>query len=386
LDAVCSARIVPDSGEDMMTILIADLKSEYESIQPEVDAAIKRVLKAGWHILGNELSSFEEEYSEYVGARYGCGVNSGSDALFLALKTVGIGQGDEVITVAHTFISTVDAIVRNGAYPVFVDIEPETYCMDVSQIEEKITERTKAILPVHLYGHPADMDPILHVAREHSLYVIEDACQAHGTEYKDKKAGGLGDLGCFSFYPAKNLGAYGDGGMVVTNNKRMAEKLRILRNYGQQEKHHHDFLGINSRLDELQAAVLRVKLRYLDQWNNRRRKLASLYDDLLSDKDLVLPVERDYAKHIYHLYVIRHDNRGSIKESLDACGILTQIHYPVPVHKQKAYRDIADGISLPVTERICDHILSIPLHPWLREEDIDRTAASIIQCIETRQV
>lgn len=361
-------------------IPLVDLKSEYAEISGEIREAMERVLKSGWFILGEEVRRFEEEFSTYIGTKYGIGVNSGSDALYLALQALGIGKGDEVITVSHTFVSTADAIVRNGAKPVFGDIDAATYCIDVTKIEERITKRTRALLPVHLYGHPADMEPIMDIAKRHNLYVIEDACQAHGAEYKGEKAGSIGDVGCFSFYPIKNLGAYGDGGMVVTNNQALATRLRMLRNCGQSQKYYHDFVGVNSRLDEIQAAVLRVKLHHLDEWNERRRKIARLYDELLKDSGIALPLEKEYAKHVYHLYVIRHKNREKLQKRLLESGIQTQIHYPIPVHKQKAYSNLGPT-HLPVTERICNETLSLPLHPWLNTDEVSTIAEVIKKCL-----
>lgn len=358
-------------------IPFVDLKSEYALISEEVAPAIQRVLESGWFIFGEELEGFEKEFSQYIGAKYGVGVNSGSDALFLALKALGIGEGDEVITVSHTFISTVDAIGRNGTKPVFVDIDPDTYCIDVTKIEQAITDKTKAILPVHLYGHPANMDPIMEIARKYNLFVIEDACQAHGTEYKGKKVGSIGDLGCFSFYPAKNLGAYGDGGMIVTNNKELADKLRMLRNYGQPQKHYHDFVGVNSRLAEIQAAILRVKLKHLDEWNESRRKVANLYNECLESFGVIIPVEKKYAKHVYHLYVIRCKERDKVKQYLLKNGIQTQVHYPIPVHKQKAYSDSGGNAQLPITEKICSEILSLPIYPSLKDKELEYIANTI---------
>ena len=359
-------------------ITFVDLKGEYAEIRREITQAIQRVLKNGWFILGGEVERFEEAFSEYVGAKYGIGVNSGSDALFLALKALGIGEGDEVITVSHTFISTADAIVRNGAKPVFIDIAPETYCIDVSGLEAKITNKTRAILPVHLYGHPADMEPIMEIAKRYNLAVVEDACQAHGVEYKGRKAGSIGDVGCFSFYPIKNLGAYGDGGMVVTDNEELAVELKMLRNYGQPQKYHHDFIGINSRLDEIQAAVLRVKLKYLDEWNEKRRGVAKLYDELLGNSPVITPVERQYAKHVYHLYVVRYKERDRLQQDLLENGIQTQIHYPIPVHRQEAYLGLFGGVNLTTTERICREILSLPMHPFLGEDEI----LTIADCVK----
>ncbi len=351
-------------------VLLTDLKKEYLSISEELNYNIQRVLNSGFYILGKEVKKFEEDFSNYIGTDHAVSVNSGSDALFLAIKSAGIGKGDEVITVSHTFTSTVDAIVRNGAKPIFVDINPDTYCMDVLNVEEKITEKTKAILPVHLYGHPADMDPIYKLKEEYGLYIIEDACQAHGAEYKGKKAGSIGDMGCFSFYPTKNLGAYGDGGAVVTSDEELMEKLTQMRNYGQLKKYHHDFVGVNSRLDELQAVILQTKLKYLDGWIESRRKNAQIYTQRLQDMDLTLPVEKPFAKHAYHLYVIRSKNRDYLKKKLLDDDIQVQIHYPVPVHKQKAYSNLNDDFNLAVTDKICNEILSLPLHPWIDYEEI----------------
>jgi dTDP-4-amino-4,6-dideoxygalactose transaminase len=274
-------------------------------------------------------------------------------------------------------ISTVDAITRNGARPIFVDIEPKTYIMNVSNIETRITDKTRAIIPVHLYGHPVDMDPLMEIAEKYNLFVIEDACQAHGAEYKKAKVGGIGHLGCFSFYPTKNLGAYGDAGTIVTNNEELASKLRKMRNYGQSQKYYHDFVGVNSRMDEMQAAILRTKLRYLNEWNEKRRKLAKLYDDLLDNMDLITPVELEYAKHVYHLYVVRYNRRNELRQYLLNKGIQTLIHYPIPVHLQEAYK-VND--KFPVTERICGEILSLPIFPWLRENEVEQISENLKQC------
>jgi dTDP-4-amino-4,6-dideoxygalactose transaminase len=348
-------------------IPFVNFEREYVEIGEEVSQAIQRVLRSGWFILGEEVEKFEEEFSKYVGTRFGIGVNSGSDALYLAVKALGISNGDEVITVSHTMISTVDAITRNGAKPIFADIKPETYLLDVSKIETKISDRTRAIIPVHLYGHPCDMDPLMEIADKHNLYVIEDACQAHGAEYLNRKVGSIGDIGCFSFYPTKNLGAYGDGGMLVTNSEELADKLRKMRNYGQSKKYYHDSLGVNSRLDEIQAAVLRTKLRHLDEWNGKRKKLAKLYNELLDNTNVITPLEKEYAKHVYHLYVISHKQRDKLQRYLLENEIQTLIHYPIPVHMQKAYMR---PDKLPTTEKICKEILSLPMNPWLKEEEV----------------
>ena len=331
--------------------------------------------------MGDEVASFETEFSSYIGADYGVGVNSGSDALFLALKALGIDKNSEVITVSHTFESTVDSIIRCGAKPVFVDIEPDTYCIDTAKIEEKITERTKAILPVHLYGHPAHLDEVLKIATQYDLSVVEDACQAHGAEYKGRKVGSIGDVGCFSFYPVKNLGAYGDGGFVATNDSSLAEKVKSLRNYGQSRKHYYELAGINSRLDELQAAILRVKLSRLDEWNEKRRRLAKLYNELLAHTNIVLPFERTYAKHAYHLFVIRLVERDKCRRLLQKRGIQTQMHYPLPVHKQKPYKEFENADDLSNTEVICNEVLSLPLYPSLTDEEVTYIGGATIDAI-----
>jgi len=358
-------------------IPLVDLKREYAEIGDEITSIIQRTLENGWFILGQQLNEFEREFSHYIGAKHGIGVNSGSDALFLALKALGIDENSEVITVSHTFVSTADSIVRCGAKPVFVDIEPETYCINPALIEDKITEKTKAILPVHLYGHPANMGYILEIAKEHGLSVVEDACQAHGAEYNGKKVGSIGDVGCFSFYPAKNIGAYGDGGFVTTNDSSLAERIKSLRNYGQSKKYHHDCVGVNSRLDELQAAVLRIKLSRLDMWNEKRRRIAKLYAEVLDQTDIILPVERAYAKHVYHLFVTRLAKRDKCQRFLQKRGIQTQIHYRIPVHKQNAYKEFETAKDLSVTEVICNEILSLPLYPSLTDEEVAYVAGAL---------
>jgi dTDP-4-amino-4,6-dideoxygalactose transaminase len=355
-------------------IEFVNLKREFAEIGEEVSQAINGVQKSGLFVLGENVKKFEEEFSKYLGTKFGIGVNSCSDALFLSVKVLGISNGDEVITVSHTFLPTVDAITRNGAKPVFVDVDPCTFVMDASQIEAKISSRTKAIIPVHLYGHPVDMNPIIELARKHDLFVIEDVAQAHGSEYLGRKVGSIGDVGCFSFYPSKNLGAYGDGGMITTSDEELANKLRKMRNYGQSVKYFHDFVGINSRLDEIQAAVLRVKLQYLEEWNERRRKTAKLYSEFLTNPSVEKPVEREYAKHVYHLYVIKHKERDLLQKYLVQKDIQTLIHYPIPVHLQKAY---GIPVRLPATETLCDHILSLPMDPWLLEREVETISNTI---------
>jgi dTDP-4-amino-4,6-dideoxygalactose transaminase len=348
-----------------------DLKLQYLSIKEEIDGAIKRVLSSGWFILGQEVEAFEKEFAAYVGARHGIGVGSGTEALHLALLACGVGPGDEVITVSHTAVATIAAIELTGARPVFVDIDPLSYTMDPSQLEEVITSATKVILPVHLYGQVADMNPILATARRHGLKVVEDAAQAHGAEYQGRKAGSLADVACFSFYPTKNLGAYGDGGMIVTNDPALAERLGLLRQYGWAENYVSCIKGLNSRLDELQAAILRVKLRWLDEWNAVRRKHAKLYDQLLRDTACTTPVEMEYGKHCYHLYVIRHERRDELQKFLRERGVGALVHYPAPVHLQEAYQDLGlrEG-ALPVTEQCSRQVLSLPVAPELSEEQI----------------
>jgi dTDP-4-amino-4,6-dideoxygalactose transaminase len=357
-----------------------DLRRQYQTIKGEIDKAIKGVLERGYFILGENVKAFEEEFAAYCGVRYGVGVASGTDALMLALRACGIGHGDEVITVANTAFPTVAAVSLTGARPVFVDVD-DTYTMDVSQVEERITPRTKALLPVHLYGQPADMAPLMEIALRHHLFVIEDACQAHGAEYQGRKAGSIGHIGCFSFYPTKNLGCYGDGGMVVTSDEELAWRVVLLRNYGQTSRYHHILVGTNSRLDELQAAILRVKLRWLDWWNEKRRQNAHLYSRLL--KGVVVPVERAGSRHIYHQYVIRAPRREELRHWLERNGVMTDVHYPNPIHLTEAYADLGLGRgSLPNTERFAQEIVSLPIHPELTEEEIHRVATLINRFFE----
>lgn len=361
-------------------IPFTNLKREYLSLSEELNQNILRILQSGFYILGDEVKKFEHDFSRLTGTKYAVSVNSGSDALFMAVNSLGIGEGDEVITVSHTFISTVDAVTRNGAKPVFVDIDPETYLMDVSKVEEKITDKTKAILAVHIYGHPVNMKPLLRLAKTYGLFLIEDACQAHGALYKDDMVGSIGDVGCFSFYPTKNLGAFGDGGMIITSDPELAEKFSWLRSYGQIKKNHHDFNGFNSRLDEIQASILRVKLKSLERWNQRRRNIAELYSQLLEDSELILPVEESGCKHVYHLYVVQSKNRDQLQSELLKVGIQTQVHYPLPVHRQKAYRDYFRDVELPVCEEICGEILSLPMYPSLSDEEVAHVAEMILRC------
>jgi len=363
---------------EMVEVPFVDLAAQYSTIREEIDEAISRVLSDTGFILGRDLSLFEEEFAAYCGAENAVGVDSGTSALELALRAYGVGPGDQVITVANTFIATVLAISYTGATPVLVDIDPQTYTMDPDLFQAAITTQTRAVIPVHLYGQPADMDAILEIARCHRLVVIEDACQAHGARYRGRRVGSLGDAAAFSFYPAKNLGAYGDGGMVVSDDQEVASFVRMARNYGQSEKHHHLFIGFNRRLDTLQAAALRVKLKHLDAWNAARRRHAQRYGELLADGPVVLPTEADYAESVYHLYVVRASDRDRLQRSLDERGISTGIHYPVPVHLQPAYRDLGyERGSFPVTEECAGQILSLPMYAELTAKAMEYVAQTI---------
>ena len=355
-----------------------DLKAQYESIKNEIQAAVNATLASTQYVLGREVAAFEEEFAAFSGGKYGVGVNTGTSALHLALLAAGIGPGDEVITVSCTFVATVAAIDYTGARPVFVDVDAETLCMDVTQVESAITNRTKAIIPVHLHGHPADLDPILKIARRHGLVVIEDAAQAHGAEYNGRRIGSIGDLGCFSFYPGKNLGACGEGGMVVTNNEAYARVIRLLRDWGQESKYNHVLKGYNYRMEGIQGAILRVKLRYLEAWTEARRHHATLYNEQLADAGVQLPVEHPFARHVYHVYAVRTPKRSGLQETLQAGGVQTGIHYPVPVHMQKAYQEYGYRAGdLPVTEKAAAELLSLPMFPELREEQIQAVCNAV---------
>jgi dTDP-4-amino-4,6-dideoxygalactose transaminase len=350
-----------------------DLKAQYLSIQPEVDAALARVLASGQFILGAEVEAFEREFAQTCGVDHAVGVDSGTSAIQLSLLACGTGAGDEVITVSNTAVATVAAIELTGAKPVLVDIHPQTLTLDPSKLEPALTSRTCAVVPVHLFGCPADLKPILDFARAHGLFVVEDCAQAHGAKYHGQSVGGWGHLSAFSFYPTKNLGAYGDGGAVLTNDPALAERVRLLREYGWRDRISEQ-KGINARLDEMQAAILRVKLHYLEQWNDRRRELVILYQSLLADI-LRLPVEPPKTRHAYHQFVVRHPRRNVLRTYLREHDIHTQIHYPVPIHFQPAYRNL--GVPLPVTESAADQILSLPLYPELRNEDVERVGQTI---------
>jgi len=361
-----------------MTILCGNPAAQYRAHQAEIDAALHACLESGWYILGENVRSFERELADYLGVTDGVGVGSGTDALHVALAACGVGAGDEVITVAHTAVATVAAVEMAGATPVLVDIDPGSYTIDPAQVERAVTAKTKAIVPVHLYGLPADLTPVLAIARARGIRVIEDCAQAHGASYRGRRVGSWGDLACFSFYPTKNLGALGDGGMVVTSDADLARRARLLREYGWAERYVSQVPGWNTRLDELQAAVLRVKLRHLEEDNARRARLAALYQQALAGCDLTLPACREGCVHAYHLYVIRSSRRDELRSFLRAEGIEALIHYPVPVHLQPAYAGRLRGADrLEETERAAREVLSLPMYPELSDEELCRVTAAV---------
>jgi dTDP-4-amino-4,6-dideoxygalactose transaminase len=359
-------------------IPFVDLKAQYRTIKPEIRQAIDEVLESQHFVLGPQVKAFEHEFAAYTSSQYAIGVNTGTSALHLALLAAGVGPGDEVITVPFTFVASVASIVYTGARPVLVDIDPLSYTIDPARIEAAITPRTKAILPVHLYGRPADMDPILAIAHRHGLLVIEDAAQAHGAEYRGRRAGSLGDLGCFSFYPGKNLGAYGEGGAVTTNNPEFARAVRMLRDWGAETKYNHILKGYNFRLEEIQAAVLRVKLRHVQAWTTARRAHARRYSALLAGTPVVTPREMDDARHVYHIYAIRSNDRAGLQQSLTAAGVQTGIHYPIPVHLLPAHADLgyAPG-DFPHSERAAAEVLSLPMYAELAAEQLQAVADAL---------
>lgn len=366
-----------------MKVPFVDLHAQRAAIESEVNAAIQGVLTRGDYILGQEVERFESEFADYIGTRHAVGVASGLAALELALRAYGVGPGDEVITAANTFIATVLAVLAVGAKPVLVDADPESFNIAPAALEAAITPRTRALLPVHLYGQPAEMDQILAIAAKHNLVVIEDAAQAHGAMYHGKRAGSMGHAAAFSFYPTKNLGAYGDGGMVVTSDAAISEKIRQLRNYGQSVKYVHVAAGTNSRLDTVQAAVLRVKLRRLDAWNQARQRHAAAYAKLLADADCSLPVTAADRTHVFHLYVIEVENRKRIQERLAMLEIGTGIHYPIPIHLQEACAGLGyKPCDFPATERSAARILSLPMYAEMTPEQVEFVAASLGEAIE----
>jgi len=368
-------------------IPFVDLKAQYLSIKDEIDSAVLKVLESTQFVLGNEVKALEKEFANYCNADYGIAVNTGTSALHLGLLAAGIGAGDEVITVPFTFVATTAAICYTGATPVFVDIDPVSYTIDVTQIEKAITERTKAILPVHLYGQPADMEPILDIARRHGLAVIEDAAQAHGAEYKGQRVGSIGDIGCFSFYPGKNLGAYGEGGMAVTNNPEYAHTMGMLRDWGQERRYHHVLKGYNYRMDGIQGAILRVKLRYIEDWTEARRTHAAQYDQLLAKSGVGIPAVMPYSRHVYHVYAVRvpvghatrTPQRDALQQSLQEQEIQTGIHYPIPVHLQPAYAEFGyKPGDFPHSEAASREVLSLPMYAELSTESQTQVAKAVI--------
>lgn len=364
-----------------------DLRAQYRSIKGEIDEAVLRVLDSSQFVLGDEVAAFEREFAAYCGAGEAVAVNSGTSALHVALLAAGIGPGDEVITVPFTFVATAAAIVYTGATPVFVDIEPDCFTMDPGLIEARITPRTKAIVPVHLYGQPADMTPILDVARRHGLMVLEDAAQAHGAEYLGRRCGSFGHVAAFSFYPGKNLGAYGEGGAAVTSDPGLARTMRVLRNWGQERKYEHRLKGYNYRMDGIQGAILRVKLRHLEAWTEARRSRAARYDALLAGS-VATPVQRPGSRHVYHVYVVRAAERDRLADALQAAGVRTAIHYPIPVHLQPAYADLGYRAGdFPVSERAAAEVLSLPMFPELTDAQCEQVTTALrdsISAVSTR--
>lgn len=362
-----------------MRVPLLDLKAQYEKIRVEAESAIQQVLTASAFAGGPFVQKFEEEFAQFCQCRFAIGVGSGTAALWIALLGLDIGEGDEIITTPNTFIATAEAISFCGAKPVFIDIDPKTYTMDPQLLEKAITPKTKAIIPVHLYGQVADMDTIMEIAKAHGLYVVEDAAQAHGAEYRGRRAGSISSAGCFSFYPGKNLGAYGEAGAVVTNDPELAVRMRMFRDHGQWQKYHSAILGWNSRMDGLQGAILSVKLKYLSDWNEKRRSNARLYNTLLEKVPKVTrPEEADYSTHVYHIYPIRLRNRDRMLRQLAENDIHCGIHYPVPVHLQDAYKKLGlSKGSFPITEKYADELLSLPMFPELAEEQIERVCEKI---------
>lgn len=362
-----------------MQVPFLNLKAQYETIKDEIHDAINQVIAKTAFAGGPFVSQFEKEFAEFCKCQYAIGVGSGTEALWLPLLALGIGRGDEVITVPNTFIATTEAISFCGATPVFVDIDDKTYNMNPDLLEAAITPKTRAIIPVHIFGQTADMDPIMEIAGKHNLFVIEDACQAHGGEYKGKRAGSIGDAAAFSFYPGKNLGAYGEGGAITTNNLELANKMRMFRDHGQAKKYYHGMIGWNARMDGIQGAILSVKLKRLESWNEARRKNADLYNELLSNADgIITPVEADYARHVYHIYAIRVQNRDELISKLAEKNISSGIHYPVPIHLQEAYSFLGQGKgSFPIAEKCAEEFVSLPMFPELTREQIECIADNI---------
>ncbi|MEW6129800.1 MAG: DegT/DnrJ/EryC1/StrS family aminotransferase [Acidobacteriota bacterium] len=365
-----------------MQIPFGDLRRQYLSMREEIDSAVRRVHERGWFILGTEGEQFEKAFANYIGVNHAVGVGSGTEAIHLALRAVGVQPGDEVITVANTCVPTISGIWMSGATPVLIDVSEKSFNLDPQKLETTITEKTKAILPVHLYGQSVDLDPILEIARAYKIKVIEDAAQAHGATYKGRKLGAIGDAAAFSFYPSKNLGANGDGGAITTDDEEIAHRIIQLRNYGQEKRYYHSTKGTNSRLDEIQAAILSAKLLHLDSWNKRRSEIAEIYHRQIHNPLIIKPAVMDYGSHNFHLYVIRCAGRERLQNYLNECGIQTLIHYPIPVHLQKAYSDLQkqEG-DFPVAEQLAGEILSLPIFPELT----DKEARYVVDCINAFQ-
>ncbi len=362
-----------------MKIAMVDLKKQYESIKDEINKAVLDVLDSTQFVLGKPVSEFECSCAGYLNAKFTAACANGTDALQIAMMALGIKPGDEVITTPFTFVATAETIAIIGATPVYVDIDERTYNIDPSKIEAAITPKTKAIIPVHLYGQAADIDAILEIARKHNLYVIEDTAQAFGTEYKGKKVGALGTVGTTSFFPSKNLGAYGDGGMMFTNDEELYHKLKMIANHGSKIRYVHEVLGLNSRLDTIQAAILNVKLKYIDQWNNARAKNAGLYRKYLADANVVLPFVAEYSNHIYHQFSIRVNDRNGLQNHLNAKGIPNAIHYAIPLNLQPAFKELSPKAEVPVAEKVANSIISLPMFPELKEEEIEYISNIIIE-------
>jgi len=363
-----------------MKIPMVDLVTQYKTIRKEIDKAVKEVIESGWFIMGPNVKAFEEEMAGYCRTRFAISCASGTDALMMGLMAMDIVPGDEVITTPFTFAATAEVIALLGVKAVFVDIDPVTYNIDPAAIEKAITKKSKAIIPVHLYGQPVDMDEINALAKDKNLVVIEDACQAVGAQYKGKMACSIGDMGCLSFFPAKNLGAFGDGGMVLTSDEELNRKLRMIRDHGSDKRYHHAILGLNSRLDALQAAVLRVKLKYIDQWNEARKDRAALYTELLKDTSVQVPTVLDDRTHVFHQYTLRVKDRDGLRSFLEENGIASAIHYPIPLHMQPAFHDPNQGEgSFPISEEIARDVISLPMYPELTEEAVQFIASKIIE-------
>ena len=364
-----------------MQIPMVDLKIQYRELQAEIDRAVRDVLESTCFVMGPQCTAFEEEVAAYLGVNHAIGVASGTDALHLALRAAGLGPGDEVITTPFSFIATAEAISYVGARPVFVDIDPHTFNLDVAQVAAAVSAATKAVLPVHLFGQPANLSALKKICHDHGLLLIEDCAQSCGARYDGKMTGAWGDLGCFSFFPSKNLGCFGDGGLVVTDRDDLAAEVRMLRNHGSRERYQHAVIGYNSRLDDLQAAILRVKLGHLDRFNRQRRRNAYMYSERLRELGVIVPFEDEQGTHVYHQYTILSEQRETIREALSAAGIASAIYYPIPLHRQEVFRQTCAEVFLPVSERVATQVLSLPIYPELSPDQIALVVATIGQAV-----